>query len=153
MPLTRSAPQALSVRSAVAAAQRTASGTAIRLAHRDEPRGTIPRRYPPAPFWKRPLKARKHRRRLKLPPLRNHNGMERISSKHGPRQDDELAREVESLVRGAPVEARNEEFREKEGAADGEREPSARTVPPGELGPDATAARTELSRFLRLSVF
>jgi Protein of unknown function (DUF2795) len=55
-------------------------------------------------------------------------------------------------VRGAPVDSRADEWREKVGAADGEREPSARTRAGG-LGADEVAQRTELSRHLRLSVF
>jgi hypothetical protein len=79
--------------------------------------------------------------------------MERRSTKHGPRLDDELKKEVQSLSRGAPVEARRDEYREQEGAADDEREPSARTAPPAELALDQPDARSELSRHLRASVF
>jgi Protein of unknown function (DUF2795) len=78
--------------------------------------------------------------------------MQRDSNRHNPRLDDELKRETESLVRGAPVESRAEEWREKEGSADGEREPSARTRAGG-IGADEVAQRTNLSRHLRLSVF
>lgn len=78
---------------------------------------------------------------------------QRDSSKHSPRLDDELKKEIGSLTHGAPVESRREEWREQEGAADGEREPSSRTADPSTLGPDAEAARAELSRHLRLSVF
>lgn len=46
--------------------------------------------------------------------------MQRGSSEHNPRLDDEMAKEVESLVRGAPVEARVDEHRMLEDAADGE---------------------------------
>ena len=79
--------------------------------------------------------------------------MERRSAKHNPRLDDELKKEVQSLERGAPLEARRDEYREQEGAADGEREPSARTSPPGSLDLGDPDARTELSRHLRLSIF
>jgi uncharacterized protein DUF2795 len=79
--------------------------------------------------------------------------MERQSTKHGPRLDEELKRETQSLERGAPVEAHVEEEQEHEPAADGEPEPSARPAPPGALGPDERTARTELSRHLRPSVF
>ena len=79
--------------------------------------------------------------------------MERRSTKHSGRLDDELKKEVESLERGAPVEAHSEEFRDQEGPGDDERLPSSRTAPPDELGPDDVAARTELSRHLRASVF
>jgi hypothetical protein len=78
--------------------------------------------------------------------------MQRDSAKHGGRVDDELKHETESLVRGAPVESRVEEWRSREGAADGEREPSARTRPAGP-DPDEVAERTDISRHLRLSVF
>jgi Protein of unknown function (DUF2795) len=78
--------------------------------------------------------------------------VERDSNRHAPRLDDELKRETESLVRGAPAESRGDEWREKEGAADGEREPSARTHSGG-INPDEAAQRTDLSRHLRLSVF
>jgi hypothetical protein len=51
--------------------------------------------------------------------------VERRSEKHNPRLDEEMKRETESLVRGAPVEARAEESREKEGPADGEPTPQS----------------------------
>jgi hypothetical protein len=78
---------------------------------------------------------------------------ERDSNKHSPRLDDELKKEVGSLVHGSPAESRKEEWREQEGAADDEREPSSRTVDPHALGPDNETARAELSRHLRLSAF
>ena len=78
---------------------------------------------------------------------------QRDSTKHSPRVDEELKKEVSSLVHGAPTESRREEWREQEGAADGEPEPSARVAAPGRLGPDNEAARAELSRHLRLSAF
>jgi uncharacterized protein DUF2795 len=78
---------------------------------------------------------------------------QRDSSKHSPRLDDELKKEVGSLVHGSPAESRKEEWREQEGAADDEREPSSRTADPQALGPDNQTARTELSRHLRLSAF
>ena len=61
--------------------------------------------------------------------------MERQSDKHSPWLDDALEHEVESLTRGAPIEARADSSREMEAAADGE--PSAEAVlgtaeePPG----------------------
>jgi hypothetical protein len=78
--------------------------------------------------------------------------VQRDSDRHSPRLDDELKRETESLVRGAPVESHAEEWREQEGSADGEREPSARTRAGG-LDADEVAQRSNLSRHLRLSVF
>ena len=78
--------------------------------------------------------------------------MQRNSTKHSGRVDDELKHGTESLVRGAPVESRAEEWRTQEGAADGEREPSARTRPAGP-DPDEVADRRDISRHLRLSAF
>ena len=78
---------------------------------------------------------------------------ERDSTKHSPRLDDQLKKEVGSLTHGSPAESRKEEWREQEGAADDEREPSSRTVDPHQLGPDNETARAELSRHLRLSAF
>jgi Protein of unknown function (DUF2795) len=78
---------------------------------------------------------------------------QRDSSKHSPRLDDELKKEIGSLVHGSPAESRKEEWREQEGGADGEREPSSRTGDPYALGPDTETARAELSRHMRLSAF
>jgi len=78
---------------------------------------------------------------------------ERDSTKHSPRLDDALKKEIGSLTRGSPAESRKEEWREQEGAADGEREPSSRTADPAALGPDGPSARTELSRHLGRSSF
>jgi hypothetical protein len=75
------------------------------------------------------------------------------SNKHGPRVDDELAHETESLTRGAPIEARVEESREQEGPGDEDFDTDARSGPPGSLGADDVEARRELSRHLRPSVF
>jgi Protein of unknown function (DUF2795) len=86
------------------------------------------------------------------PGIGNLSWVQRDSNRHSPRLDDELKGETESLVRGAPVESRAEEWREQEGAADGEREPSARTRADG-LNADEVAQRSDLSRHLRLSVF
>ncbi|HWE83012.1 MAG TPA: DUF2795 domain-containing protein [Gaiellaceae bacterium] len=78
--------------------------------------------------------------------------MKRDTTKHGPRLDEELKAEAQSIVRGAPVESHAEEWREQEGAADGEREPSSRTRP-SSSAPDGVAERTDISRHLRLSAF
>lgn len=66
---------------------------------------------------------------------------DRESTGRGPRLDEELRRETESLERGAPVEARVEEQREKE----------PRDGPA--LGARDVEARRELSRHLRPSAF
>src|SRR5690606_36064633 len=46
--------------------------------------------------------------------------VERQSNMHSPRLDEAMQHEVESLTRGAPIEARAEPEREMEGAGDGE---------------------------------
>jgi hypothetical protein len=85
--------------------------------------------------------------------------MERVSAKHGPRLDDELARETESLTRGAPIEARAEEWRMAEPPGDGEPLPDARLSgePTGEtaliLTLDETEARAALASALRPTAF
>jgi hypothetical protein len=85
--------------------------------------------------------------------------VQRQSDKHSGRIDDELERETASLTRGAPVEARAQESREKEGAAEGEPTPDApapTSSPAGAeavLAGDAVNARTELARHLEGAVF
>lgn len=78
--------------------------------------------------------------------------MERESTKHGPRIDEELAHETESMVRGAPVEARSRAERMQEtpdegeaANADGRRPdvPMASTLSEEEID-----ARSELARHL-----
>lgn len=68
--------------------------------------------------------------------------MTRDSTKHGPRLDDELRRETDSLQRGAPVEARADEGRLKE-----DEEIESRP------GAEGVEARTELARYLLPSSF
>jgi Protein of unknown function (DUF2795) len=79
--------------------------------------------------------------------------MERETTKHGPRLDDELKRETRSIEQGAPVEARAEEWREHEPSADAEPGVDARPAVPGSLGADEVEARRELSRHLRSTAF
>ena len=57
--------------------------------------------------------------------------MERGSAKHSPRLDDEMEKEVSSILRGAPIEARSQESRMKEPAGDDE------PVPEPILDPEA----------------
>jgi hypothetical protein len=76
---------------------------------------------------------------------------ERGSDKASPRVDDELVRETEPLERGAPAPARAEEHRQMEAPAEGEPAPDAR--PERGAGQDSSAARAELARHLRPSVF
>jgi hypothetical protein len=78
--------------------------------------------------------------------------MERNSTKHGARLDEELKAETQSLERGAPVESRAEEWRVKEDVAHDEREASGRERPHAP-DPDEVAERSEISRHLRLSTF
>jgi hypothetical protein len=77
--------------------------------------------------------------------------MERGNAKHSPRVDDELAHEVEGVVKGT-AGGRAEEFREAEPAGDGQ--PETSLVPEGDDGSGApqgmTAEEVELrSRFGR----
>jgi hypothetical protein len=83
--------------------------------------------------------------------------MERISSKHSPRVDDQLEHELEPLERSAH-ESRVEEFREQEPAGDYEPEAGGPLAPEGAegwrvLGHDPVTARRELSRHLDRSTF
>jgi Protein of unknown function (DUF2795) len=76
--------------------------------------------------------------------------------RHGPRIDEELARETEALERGSPVEPRVEEFREQEPSADDEPETDARLMggrSAGSMDPDELEARSELARSISPSVF
>src|SRR5437764_229295 len=89
--------------------------------------------------------------------------MERQSNMHSARIDDELEREVESLTRGAPVEARVEESRVKEDAADDEpvpqslveelRDAEGGDEPEGGLSRGEVVARSELAIRLRTGIF
>src|SRR5215468_10761273 len=86
--------------------------------------------------------------------------MDRASSKHGPRLDDQLAYEVRGQVQGAGAGARAEEWHEPEPR--GEDEPEATNAPAsdrrveaeGTVGLDAAQreARSRLGRYLQRSV-
>jgi hypothetical protein len=81
--------------------------------------------------------------------------MER-NSKHGPRMDDAMSGETESLRRGAPVESRIEEWREAEPS--GEDQPTPDSILTGEtvdtpVAHDELELRSELARRLRTSAF
>ena len=81
-----------------------------------------------------------------------------MSDKHSQRLDDALDKETESMQRGAPVEARAEEHRELEPAADGDPSPDTRiTKLPDTDGPAMDPAaleqRSELARFLDGAAF
>ena len=86
--------------------------------------------------------------------------MERESTQHGHRLDDEMAKEVASLTHGAPLESRSEEGRLLEDAGEGERavEPLVEGEPPAPpptagLSYRAARDRSELARHLRPSIF
>jgi hypothetical protein len=72
---------------------------------------------------------------------------ERGSTRHSARVDEELEGEVESLLRGAPVEARAEEWRQMEPAAEGEPNPDGMTTV------DEVELRSLLAVSLRPSAF
>lgn len=81
---------------------------------------------------------------------------ERRSTKHGPMLDDEIADEIDSVTRGAPVESRAREDREQEGPADTEPTPDERVR--GQRGSqvvdlDALELRADIARYLNPSVF
>jgi hypothetical protein len=79
--------------------------------------------------------------------------VERGSTQHGSRVDDELAHETRPMTQGAPLESRVEEEFEKEGPADGEPMPDARLAgdrspPVPAMSLDEVEARSELARHL-----
>src|SRR3954454_17326535 len=76
--------------------------------------------------------------------------MERESTQHGHRLDDEMAKEVASLTHGAPIESRSEEHRLLEDAGEGE--PPAPAPTSGASYREARD-RSELARHLRPSIF
>ncbi len=85
--------------------------------------------------------------------------MERGSDKHATRLDENLKNGTESIVRGAPVEARASEGREQEGPGDGEPTPDSRLVG-GRVSGDGSQptdeeleARADIARHLDPSVF
>jgi len=76
--------------------------------------------------------------------------MERGSTKHGPRHDEELAHETEAMVRGAPQPDHTEEWREAEPVDD------PRELFEGEEAlsdEDAIELRSELARLLTRDEF
>ena len=87
--------------------------------------------------------------------------MERGSSKHGPRLDDELEQEVRAQLQGSPSGSRSEETMQPEPAAD--REPNPSTVPTPDAVPVRDTAlemtgediegRSRLGRYLSRTVF
>ena len=88
--------------------------------------------------------------------------MPRGSDKHSPRIDDALGHDTRPLTQGAPMEARADEARQQEGAADGEPTTDALLageLHPGQEGPagaldhDEVEARSRLAAYLRPSIW
>lgn len=88
--------------------------------------------------------------------------MDRGSDKHSPRIDDSLEHDTRPLTQGSPYEARADEARLQEGAADGEPTTDALLsgdVHPGEapngeeLSHDELEARSRIAAYLRPSVW
>ena len=87
--------------------------------------------------------------------------MPRGSDKHSPRIDDGLGHDTRPLTQGAPMEARADEGREQEGAADDE--PTTDALLSGDLHTgqsqdalldhDEAEARSRLASYLRPSVW
>jgi hypothetical protein len=83
------------------------------------------------------------------------------SSKHGPRLDDQLKREVEGHLVGSSAGSRVEEWREPQPPVDGEPEVSAVPQPDSrsrsdvalDMTPDEIEGRSRLGRYLRRTVF
>lgn len=88
--------------------------------------------------------------------------MDRGSDKHSPRIDDSLEHDTRPLTQGSPSEARADEGRHQEGAADGEPTTDALLsgdVHPGEatngevLSHDELEARSRIAAYLRPSIW
>ena len=84
--------------------------------------------------------------------------MERESSKHTPRVDEEMKREVAPLTHGAPAESRADEAREHEAPADGQPNPdgvvtSAADAPARSLPHELVELRTDVARHLKGKIF
>ena len=88
--------------------------------------------------------------------------MPRGSDKHSPRIDDGLAHDTRPLTQGAPMEARADEARQQEGAADGE--PTTDALLTGDIHPadgagddvlshDEVEARSRMAAYLRPSIW
>jgi Protein of unknown function (DUF2795) len=84
--------------------------------------------------------------------------MERGNAKHGPRLDDEMAKEVEGHIEGSPAGSRAEQWHEPEPA--GEDQPESTVMPggprrggaPAPLTGEEVEARSQLGRYLPRSV-
>jgi hypothetical protein len=84
--------------------------------------------------------------------------MDRGNTKHGPRVDNEMAKEVEGHLEGSPSSSRAEEWHEPEPA--GEDQPESTAVPagsrpggaPAPLTGEEVEQRSQLGRYLPRSV-
>jgi hypothetical protein len=79
-------------------------------------------------------------------------------TKHNPRLDDEMKKEVASITHGSPTDSRAQEFREAEPPADGDAAVDFKrdeTVPLTKdgLSPAEIEERSELARWLKPSAF
>jgi hypothetical protein len=76
--------------------------------------------------------------------------MERESTLHGPREDDDLAKNVEGLVRGSPVEPRARDDRRLEDPDEHANSPDERpfAAHPGPIDEREATERAELARLM-----
>jgi len=72
--------------------------------------------------------------------------MDRESNKHSPRIDEAMARDVDSLLHGAPEESRAQEWRLQEDPVVGPGQPSDEPLPGMELSDAEVQERADLSR-------
>ncbi len=85
--------------------------------------------------------------------------MPRESDKHGPRVDEEMDKETQSMTSGGPTDSRAEEKRESEGPTGAEDTPDHRLrgdrgmTSDVSLTPDEVEARQDLARFLEGAAF
>ncbi len=85
--------------------------------------------------------------------------MDRGSSKHSPRVDEQMAQEVLGHVQGSPDGGRAEEWREPEPPGEDQPEPSwipegdRRGGAPAPLTADDVEARSQLGRYLTHTIF
>jgi hypothetical protein len=85
--------------------------------------------------------------------------MERVSSKHGPQLDDQMARETKGLIHGRGAGVRSQEWREAEPPAEGEPEPAwalegyLDVAEGGEIDADRRDWRAKIGSFLHKGVF
>jgi hypothetical protein len=79
--------------------------------------------------------------------------MDRESSKHSPRVDEAMARDVDSLLHGSPEESRAQEWRLQEDPEVGPGRPSDEPIPGTDLTEAELQERAELSRHVAAAHF